>query len=214
MAEVSYDDFLPHVLPYVPNCSEPQAINAIRNACIDFCKDTQFLQQDLDPISVQALENTYTPDVPSGYVLGRILSLYWSNYLIRRKSQAELEKLLGFNWQSLSGSPVYFTQFDPDNFVVAYRPEEDLSDGFTGRISIVPIRTSSRVDSLLLERYAEDIANGALARLLRTPNEAYTDFQKAIEYEQKFRVSKQNAIGYVKGGMNYAPLRVHMKRRV
>lgn len=215
MAEVSYDVFLPEVLPYVPNCSEPQATNAIRNACIEFCKFTNFLQQDIDPISVQANVSTYDVDVPTNYVLGTILSLYWDGLYLPRKSQAELEKMFGMNWQTIdTGVPRYFTQFDPDTFTTCLTPVENLSGGFTGRLSFYPSRDSSQIDGLIFERFAEDIAAGALARLLRTPNEPYTDMQASMAYMSKFRTAMQNAASYVKGGMAKAPLRVYQKRLV
>ncbi len=210
-----YDDFLVHVLPYASNCPEIQAINAIRNSCIEFCRDTNFLQDDIDPITVEGGTSTYTVDVPNGYVLGTILSLYWDSLLLPRKSQAEIEKFYGRDWQTITqGTPQVFTQFDPDTFTVALTPQDTLVGGFTGRYSFVPTRNSTKIDSKILERYAEDIANGALARILLTPNEPYSDVKKALGYAAAFRVGKQNAAAYVKGGMARAPLHVYLKRRI
>lgn len=225
MAEINYDEFLPEVLPYAPNCSEPQAVNAIRNACIEFCRDTLFLQQDLDPISVTANIGTYDVEVPTGYKLGNILSLYWDNILVPRKSQAELEKMFGINWQTINsgnstgvtistGTPKYYTQFDPDTFTVCLTPTGNLAAGFTGRISLIPTKSSTTVDDKLKERFSEAIASGALGRLLRTPNEPYTDLKAAMGYISNFRVEKQNVASYVKGGMNRAPLKTYLKRLV
>ena len=87
---VSYDVFLPHVLPYAPNCFEEQARVAIRNACVDFCRETLLLQEDLDPVASVRGVNTYDVDVPSGYVLAQILSLYHLGRRLERKSQLEL----------------------------------------------------------------------------------------------------------------------------
>lgn len=215
MAEVSYEDFLTEVLPYAPNCSEPQAINAIRNACIEFCQKTLFLQQDMDPITVQATVGTYEVDVPTGYKLGTIISLYWDGIYIMRKTQAELEKIYGLNWQTIdTGVPRYFTQFDPDTFTVCLTPTENLTNGFEGRISLIPTKDSTTIDEKVKERFFEVIAAGALARLLRTPNEPYTDDAKAMAYLSAFRVGIQEASLYVRGGMNKAPMKVYLKRLV
>lgn len=215
MAEINYDEFLSEVLPYAPNCSEPQAVNAIRNACIEFCDNTLFIQQDMDPITVQAGVGEYEVDVPTNYVLGTIISLYWDSAYLPRKTQAELEKSFGMNWQLIDdGTPSAFTQFNEDTFRVCLTPQEALVNGFTGRISLVPTRSSSTVDSRIKERYTETIAAGALARLLRTPNEPYTDVQASMAYLAKFRVDMQTATSYVRGGMNNAPMRVYQKRIV
>ena len=87
---VKYEVFLPHVLPHVPNCYDNQAVVAIRNACIDYCRDTLVLQQDLDPISVSAGISTYEIDVPTGYNLQQVLGIY---YLSRK-----LEQWTGRRW--------------------------------------------------------------------------------------------------------------------
>ena len=43
MTAVSYEVFLPEVMPYVHDVPEIVAVQAIRNACIEFCEETQYL---------------------------------------------------------------------------------------------------------------------------------------------------------------------------
>lgn len=212
MTPVSYESFLPHVLPYVRHCFDEQAIIAIRNACVDFCRESLVLQEDIDPISVSAGEGTYEIDVPTGYVLGQVLALYYVGKRLERKSQLELEKLYSRDWQMLSGTPQVFTQFNQDEVTVALRPSESVKSALTGRISLVPTRLSSRVDGVLLERYLDDIAAGAIARLLLTPEQPYTDFKSAAAYGAKFKSGCAAARSFVNGGMNHAPMRVRYQR--
>lgn len=212
MSSVSYDSFLPHVLPYVPGCFEGQAVVAIRNACVDFCRDSLVLQQDMDPISTQAGVNTYEIDVPSGYLLSQVLALYYLGLRLERKSQLELERLYTRDWQSLVGTPKVFTQFTHNEVTLALKPEAGVASSLTGRIALVPTRASTTVDSVLLERYLDEIAHGAIARLKLTPDQPYTDPQGAAVYGAEFRAGANRAQAFVSGGMNRAPMRVRFQR--
>lgn len=212
MSSVSYESFLQHVLPYVPNCFEAQAIVAIRNACIDFCRDSLVLQQDMDPISTQAGQGTYEIDVPSGYLLTQVLSLHYLGLRLERKSQLELEKLYTRDWQQLVGTPKVFTQFNHNEVTVALRPEAGVSQSLTGRIALVPTRASTTVDSALLERYLDEVVCGTLSRLLRTPDQPYTDLKGAEYHASKFKSGSAAARSFVNGGMNHAPMRVRYQR--
>lgn len=208
----AYEAFLPHVLPYVPNCLEDQAVIAIRNACIDFCRDTQLLQEDLDPIGAIKGVSTYDVDVPTGYLLTQILALYYVNRRLERKSQFELEKLYTNDWQSLAGTPKVYTQFTPDSFTVALKPAETVRNAFTGRIAFVPTRASTTVQDLVFERYLDDIVHGALARLKATPDQPYSDPKGAMGHDAEFRSGCAAARAFANGGMNRAPMRVRYQR--
>lgn len=212
MSNVSYDVFLPNVLPYAPNVLDDQVTEAVRNACIDFCKETLFLQCDLDPITVMAGANTYCIDVPRYNILGQVMGIYYQSRRLERKSQYELEKMFSMNWQSMPGTPQAFTQFSPNDITLALCPSETVQNAVTGRISYIPSRESTVVDSQLYERYMEEIVSGALAQLLDTPNQPYTDPASAKGHAARFRVAKQTARAYVTGGMNHAPMRVRYSR--
>ena len=212
MSNVSYEVFLPNVIPYAPNVLDDQAIDAVRNACIDFCRETLFLQCDMDPITVMAGANTYCIDVPKYNILGQLMAIYYQNRKLERKSQYELEKMFTMNWQYERGTPQAYTQFNPNDITLALCPSETVQNAITGRFSYMPLRDSTVVDSQLYERYLEDIVAGALAQLLDTPNQPYTDTAGAKGYAQRFRVGKQTARAYVTGGMNHAPMRIRYSR--
>lgn len=212
MSNVSYEVFLPHILPHAPNVLDDQAVIAARNTCIDFCRETLFLQSDLDPITVMAGVNTYAVDVPRYNVLGQVMGIYYISRKLERRSQYELEKMFSVNWQSLEGTPQAYTQFNPDEITLALTPSETVQDAITGRYSYMPSRDSTVIDSQLYERFLEDIVAGTLAHLMATPNQPYSDAAAAKMYESRFRVAKQTNRAYVAGGMNHAPLRARYNR--
>lgn len=207
-----YDAFLPHVLPHVPNCFEEQAIVAIRNACIDFCRDTLVLQQDIDPITMVAGIGTYELEVTRGYVPGQVLGLYYLARKLERKSQLELERLYTRNWQSIDGTPQVYTQFNFTEITFAPKPNETVRNAVTGRMSYLPSRSSTEIDDLIFERYLDEIVVGAVARLMATPNQPYTDAEGSNNYARIFSSKVAQARAFVQGGMNHAPMRVRFQR--
>lgn len=212
MSTVAYSVFLPHVLPHVPHCFEEQATFAIRNACIDFCRDTLVLQEDLDPIDVVAGENTYDIDAPSASNVQQVMSLYYLGRRLERKSEMELQRLYTRDWQSLSGTPKVWTQFNLDQVVLALNPSESVAGALTGRIAYLPTRASTTVASVLFERYLDAIVDGALGRLKVTPDQPYTDVQGGVMYQRKFKAECDETRAFVNGGMNHAPMRVRFNR--
>lgn len=212
MSDISYENFLPHILPHAPNVLDDQAFIACRNACIDFCRETLILQQDIDPITTQAGVNTYEIDTPKGYILGQVLGVYYLTRKLERKSQLELERAFTRNWQSLQGTPQAYTQFNSDEITLVLCPAETQQASVTGRFSYMPLRDSTTVDPVLYERYLEDIVSGTLAHLMATPNQPYTDVNASVFYRAQFRTAKQTTRAYVNGGMNHAPLRARYNR--
>lgn len=209
---VKYAVFLSHVLPHVPNCYEDQAIIAIRNACIDYCRDTLILQQDIDPISVSAGISTYDIDVPTGYNLQQMLGLYYMTRKLERKSQMELERMYTRNWQSIVGTPQVYTQFDQTTVTLVACPSISSANALTGRMALVPTRDSTTVDGVLYERYLDHIVAGALSRLMATPNQPYSDAAGAGVYGQLFKSASASTRSFVNGGMNHAAMRVRFNR--
>lgn len=214
LQNITYDQFFPHILPYVPNCPEIQATNAVRNACIEFCKKTNFLQLDMDPITTIANQPTYDIDVPNGYVLGQIDIIWFNGTRIVRKSLADIEKRYGRQWNLIAGTPECYTQLDPDTITFAPIPDQSLPGIVTGRFSVIPERLSSYIDSSLLERYAEEIADGAIARLAATPEQPYTNPSFAMERRKMFLYYIACAIRERRAGLVAAPLQVKLNRLV
>jgi len=177
-----------------------------------YCRDTLVLQQDLDPISVSAGISTYEIDVPTGYNLQQVLGIYYLSRKLERKSQLELEKLYSRNWQAVVGTPQVFTQFTMEEITLAPAPKDSVANAITGRITLVPARDSTTVDSVLYERYLDHIVAGSLSRLMSTPNQPYSDAAGAGVYLTMFKSASASTRSFVNGGMNHANMRVRYNK--
>ena len=209
---VTYDKFLPEVLPYVPDCAEFVAVNAIRNACIEFCRESLYLQLEHDPITTIANVGTYDLEAPDGYVITRAIDGWAGNMPLTPKSEDDLKRIYPLDWRQQAGRPQYMTQFVPDEVVIVPYPMQKQVNGLKLIVAIAPTRDSVEIDNKIYERWAEAIGFGARARLYDTPKQPYYDPQNAIKYRQMFT----NAIGEAKieryRGMNRTNLRVRPPR--
>lgn len=211
MAAANYDTLLPEVLMYAAQCPEPVAINAIRNACIEFCGESWFLQQDMDPIPIVANEVLYEVDAPSGYDVVQVLKpLYYSG--------AKLSDFAAFmvtsqqDWQQHTGThPLAWTCFQPDEITVWPRPTSSGAS-LTGRIAVAPTVTSTTVEARLLTKYRLALRDGALAQILDYPDQPFTNPEKAKQFAAAFRSAMMNARVRVRQGFVSAPMHVRLDR--
>lgn len=212
MADKLYDMFLPEVMPFVENCPKMAALHAIRNAAIDFCSRSLYLNQDLDPFGVTKGENTYEIDVPSGYKLSNVIALWFQGALIEKKTEQELRLMYTRDWRSIPGNPRYFTQFDEDSVTFCLRPDQTIAQAITGRVAYEPLRSYNRIDERVYERYAELIGWGAIARLCNNAEQPYSDQNRAFQMARLFRAECAAIRKKVLDGFAMAPQRVRFNR--
>lgn len=213
MSAVRFEDLLNEVLPYAPGCSELAALQALRNATIEFCRRTQVWQQDIDPITTVPGIAEYELDVPSGAEVSQVMALYFGRRKLERTAPITLNGLYGFSWQDHLGDPMYFMQLDPNLVVVTPCPDEKVRSALTGRVSLQPTRDATTVDSIVSDRWVEVLAAGALQRLYNTPGETYFSGTAASQKWTAFQSGIATAAAYVTGGGVRAPLRVRFQRK-
>lgn len=183
-----YDAFLSEVLPWVPNCGEIVAINAIRNACIDFCALTAYWQHDTYPVPLSPSANAYGIDVPDNTKVIEILDVWVDGRRLRPRDEPLIRnQYVDQDFRAQSGTPLYYARSNPDE--VTLYPTPDLGQNgklLSARVFVAPTRASTTVLDSVYERYAELIAKGAIARLKSTPMQPYSDPQGAIMYARLF----------------------------
>lgn len=212
MADKTYDAFFPEVLPFLENCPEMAAYNAVRNSVIEFCKQSLYLNDDLDPFGVIKGENTYDIDVPTGYKLSNVIALWFQGAILDKKTEAELRLMYTRDWRSIPGNPRYYTGFDEDSVTFCLCPDQTISQAITGRIAYEPLRSSVKVDERVYERYAELIGWGARARLMSNAEQPYSDAAGAVQMARLFRSECAAIRKKVLDGFVMAPQRVRFNR--
>lgn len=212
-------DFLPFVTPYVYGVSDPMAEQAVVSACIEFCGRSYLVQNTSweDAVADQADVDV---EVPSMMELVGVLRVFFkdaelkavSREMVSRGHAARGEAIPGVT--VASGTPSeWFTRDPAEPVVSVYPPPADAADSvFTLIAAHAPTRAATRVAAVLYDDYAEDIAAGAIARLLMMPAQAFTNPLAATPYLRQFRSAVTAATSRARVGMGPATSRVRSVR--
>jgi hypothetical protein len=210
---VSYEAFFPEVLPFVRDVPEIVALQAVRNAAIEFCERSQFLQASLDPQPIIAGVTDYELDPDTGYRIVEILEAWNDSQLLIPKSIEELTRIYrSTNWQTISGNPYYFYRESQNVMRLAPTPQTTVANALRVRVAIAPTRASTTIADDVFERWLEHIAVGARARLYDTPNQPYHDPKAAILYTKRFVDACANVRRLVNKGDVRAASQVEFQR--
>jgi hypothetical protein len=208
-----FEEFLPDVLPFVPNAPEFAAINAIRDASIDFCQKTWYWQVDLPVMDLKAGKAVYDllPN-PDSRIVG-IAMVYYKDILLIPKGQDELARLYrDTNWKTLEGEPRYYTQRSRNEITLVPTPTMDDPATLYVRVALAPTRSACSIETEIYEIFAEAIAHGARAILYNTPGQPYFDRVSARESDMEFRRGISEAKIAINKGMTRTSNRVEYQR--
>lgn len=212
---VDYEQFLSQVTQYVPDVSEFVAIDAIRNAAIEFCTKSLYWQVNLDPITVVANKNNYELQTPADTKVVQLIVSYFDENLLIPQSPDRLADIYRMgDWQTVTGSPQYVTQIIKPEVVVVPTPFETREDILKIRVALAPTRDSQEIDSEIYEEWAETIAMGARARLYAQPKQPYYDKQAATDATKLFRYDINRARIAVNKGLTRTSSQVEFQRFV
>ena len=214
MSKVLYSKFLTEVIPYVPDCPEIAATNAVRNACIEFCDKSDYLLHHHDLITLIPNQLEYELDLPDETILARVVDAACTNMQMRFVSEDHLRAIYPIDWRVQQGRPQYVTQLSPNEVRFVPYTTLKLQNAVRLTLALRPTRDSTGVDSSLHERWVEHISFGARARLHDTPNQPYYNPEAAM----KFRALFEAAIGEARieryRGLTRANLRIRPPKLV
>lgn len=182
--------FLPEVLPYVHDCAQLVAVNAIRNAAIEFCEQSHYWQVNIEAMNTVEDVNSYVVPTPDDTTLIDIAAGWFDGRNLIPKSAEELARLFrGADWRNVVGSPAYMTRITGSELVLVPRPDQTKIDALGLRAVIAPSRSATSISTDIYEKFLEPIAKGARARLYATPGQPYYDMQLAMVYKREFMVA-------------------------
>jgi hypothetical protein len=215
-AYVSYEQFYPEVMPYFPGMPEPLLLNAIRNACIEFCEKSDWLFYTPMMQDLQAGEDEYdlTLDLPPQTVISRVQSCWCNQQPVAPKSEEDLRAIYGLDWRNMQGNPCYITQYVPEILIIIPTPTIFVPQGLGVTLVIRPSVPSTTVDPSLLNHWHEVIAAGARGRLYATPGQAYENPKLAAQYMELFEAGVMRAQIQRRMGLTRAIMRVRPPRLV
>jgi len=180
MAEdwTNLSDLYPLVTPELPGCPLPLILQRIRKVIIEFCRDSQAWEYDLDPINVRDGTTDYDLDLDT------------AEAVIDQIQEVLLEDSEIFQGEDfIMASPVLLSLIE--------EPSADVDGGLEVTVSLRPSRTATTIDPRLFDDWADCWAAGVKAELMVMPGKPWTDqslsrFYKA-EYHKGLSQAKNRA---------------------
>ena len=175
------DDFLPLILPRAPGCPEPIAVDAIRQAAIEFCERTR-IWRDTDQFMADEFGDIFAP---AQSVIHQIEDARFDGHRLTTVSVQDLnERYPDYDWATQSGDqPKYITQIHPNTVKIVPAWEGMI----TMTILLKPSNDAQELPDFIFDQYARTIADGALAEVLMIPGQPYTNPQGGAMYSQRFQ---------------------------
>ena len=184
MATVTLEQFLPEVLLECHGVPSPVAINAVRNACYDFCRDSLLWSETQDPVAYAAGEATYQLDPATDAQILTVITLNIDQKQTIYPWILEDVAAARPGWASDRGVISGFIQVQPDTIVLIAVP--DSAGTFTPTVAYAPTRSAGSVDARLYNQHLETIKYGALWKLKMMAGQPWADPAGASYYENHF----------------------------
>lgn len=191
----NFDRWLPFILPFAANCPTEIAIHHIRQSAIEFLELTHAWQQDLTPVMSIAGVDEYAMGVPPGAAAVKLFAFAANDVPGATIDGAAGRRESG--WQRGGDLAAWVV----DRQTVGINPAPQ-SDGIVLRFaaSLKPSQAANEVPESVFENHADEIASGALARLLKVPRQAWTDVAESVRQRAAFELAVQNVQWRVQQG--------------
>lgn len=179
MTTASFEPIVRDVVMQAPHCPEPTALNAVRLACIDFCRETLLWTYTSDPQDVYAGEPVYDVESPSG-AIPVVVTAAWH----KDRSLSPLGQSAQFLWSqespaSQEGTPRFYTSPTPTQIELSPIPDKSESQVLTITAAVQPSRTATSADDKIVTYWADALTAGALFRVYLIPNQPFTNAEQA-----------------------------------
>lgn len=196
-------DFYRYIKPGCIGAPEPLIDSCLLRAAIEFCERTRMWR-------VQASVSVTGDDpiaAPVDTAIHKVETARFAGQALQPIGVTDLDALHPTqDWLTLDkGTPRYITQLAPNSLVLVPAPTE------TGEVTLMlqlkPSQTAEQLPRFLFDLYQQVLADGALAEILATPGQSYTNPEMAGVYSARFQ-QKLDALSILSlRGQQGAPVR-------
>ena len=200
-------DYIDSIRPYLPECPDVVIADAVKDAAIEFCDETECWIETTDivvvpnereiPFASLTFPSTVTPVHITW--LGNAdgdLTARTPRWLDRYRPQ----------WRYENGPPEFYTMpVRGTVLLLTPHPEESLT--LDVEVAVKPSDTATEGPDDLYEDYRKEIQAGAIAALAEIPNKPWTNPKLAERSFATFEAGKGKAIAKATRGNARAPLR-------
>lgn len=203
---VPIESFLSRLLPQVPACPEPYAVQALLDSAIEFCDKSLILRYNLTPFTTIQNEPSYVLEPPNveHSTIARVLHVRFGDKNLVAMTREESTKL-GRN--TVANPTHYFSnQYGADTTIELYPAPSEVNDVVV-HVALKPSRSANLVDEILYNSWTDAILAGALTRICKTPNQPFTDIRFAAAMGESFaskiaQARNESYYGRVRGNLS------------
>jgi hypothetical protein len=201
--------FFPRLLPNVVGCPEPLAQQAVLDSAIDFCSRSLAVTATLDAVTLCKGEASFELETPKNTTIAQVLNLWFDQHEVEPAPYAQVTDITRG-----TGTPRRYYGEDIDevfNITLLPAPDRVVTHGVVVRAALKPKRSATAVPSVLFERHAQAIVDGARAILLNIPDQSFSDLLMAQALATKARFAANHARTDALYGRVQSSMRVQMR---
>lgn len=211
-----FDFLLPEIMVRAPECAEPVAIAAIRDALTELCEQVRcwhvndtFTVPTGKPRILLAPAGTMMVEIDEVSHHGRPLeAITWQTFRDRTFGHLGGDTGAVSDWWQTSGQPQFYTQEVPNELLIV--PHQG---GERVRIAayLKPGPEATEGPDWALAEYRLALRDGALSRILDIPGQPFSDPQKAALYMTAWESAKNRAYAKWVQGQQRGPMRTRAR---
>lgn len=176
--------FLPRLMPKVPGCPEPTALQALLDAASDFSDRTRALRVTTEPTPLIEGQALYDLDLPTGTEPLMIVRAWVGTQRLAVPPEAHREGVEANTdlVNSKRGTPRLLLPYEGATMRLYPTPDTAAAGmPLAVRMALRPTTNATQVMDALFTTWRDAIVAGAASRLAETPNQGYTNPQVAAE---------------------------------
>ena len=168
---IATTEFLPRILPHVSGCSYPMALQALVDSAISFCDDSLVVRQRLDTARTSYGRPDFDIDAPTQQAVSRVLKVWVDGV----EASAIAANEVGEGLSPLARPKSFYTLMDGGVLTANLYPIPDGVYRVAGEVALRPLRNATAFSDDLFNTWMEHVVTGALARLMSTPDQPFTN---------------------------------------
>jgi hypothetical protein len=186
-------DFHPFIAPYVDGAPTLVINRALVAALTEFCQKVEPWRVTHSAAAVLDANNQYdlSAALPAGTMVARVVSCKWGDVMLDPSESVS-------DFSTTAGTPIEFGMSDTAE--LGLNPPAITADDLVAVIAVKPMPTCTVVDDLLLHDWSEQVAHGALYRLMAQPEKKWSDPNTASFHKQEFESAMVQGARTIRNG--------------
>lgn len=187
---------------HLKQCPDITIEKAVRRALREFCTQSWYYQKTLVQNGV-ADQQTYMLDLDSDDEIVAIVNCEYKDRPLQGVRQQDYSVLR-------EGQPNGFQYEPPFYLLLSPVPSVDETDAIKVRLALQLSETATTIPEVIYRHHKQTLEFGAMAYVLSMPEERWTNFPLAQEYERRFQLGifdakRMRHRGFVSGSLQIRP---------